>query len=116
MARKQRNSDHVVSDAAEDPRQEHIPGADQPAAEPKPALTTEQLQALFADYDAANAELEQVKQTIEAAAQRRSAAVRAIVEAVGNKGPWNIGGVRMSVTERGGKFHITRESDAKLTL
>jgi transposase len=82
----------------------------------KPRLTTEQMRELFDDWKAADGELDAVKAKIDAAAEKRSECVRAIVEALGNKGPWTVDGVRLSATERGGRFNMQRESDAKFTL
>lgn len=105
---------HVVQGIDEDPRQTTVPGADAPAQ--KTPLTSDELRALFDAWKAAGKELDAVKATVEAAAVKRSDAAKAIVDALGNKGPWNVDGDRLSVSVRGDRYNMQRESDAKLTL
>lgn len=111
------NSSHVVPGIDEDPRQTKVPGSDAAVEAPaKPALTSEELRALFDGWKAADKELETIKSTVDAAATKRSNTVKALVEALGNKGPWMVDGVRLSVSVRGDTYSMSKESDAKLTL
>lgn len=118
MAKSSKNS-HVVQGIEEDPLPKSATGADSSKASDAPervALTTEQLNELFSKVEEYDQAIGVLQTQLDATKTGRSDAVRAIVEAVGNKGPWNIKGKRISVTERGGRFNMQRESDAKLTL
>jgi len=113
MAKAKKNGSHLVNNIEPDaqaPREESSPES---AKEP---LTSEALRALFDSWRDADTELATIEKTIEAAKDKRSVAVKAIVDALGNKGPWTVDGVRLSVTERGGRYNMQRESSPKLTL
>jgi hypothetical protein len=118
MAKSSKNNgSHVTPGIAEDERPSKPlttdAAAEAPAREP---LTSEQLRGLFDAWKATQGDVDAAKQALEAALTKRSECVRVIVEAVGNKGPWTIDGARLSVTVRGDKYNMQRESDAKLTL
>ena len=106
---------HVVPGIEEDAPKKPSAETDTQASE-APKLTSEQLRGLFDSWKAADAELDTIKATVEAAATKRSNAVKTIVEALGNKGPWVVDGVRLSVSVRGDTYSMSKESDAKLTL
>lgn len=111
-------SSHEVSDVEADPRQTSMPGTEpaEAATPEKPAPTQGELEALFGAYEGAHGELVALDAQRDALIGKRSETVKALVETIGNKGPWTVRGVRMSVTERGGKYHMTREGDSKLTF
>jgi len=113
MAKAKKNGSHLVNDIAPD-APETLSDAD--VVEEKPPLTTEELNAMFDAVDSYDGKVAALNAELETLKAGRSDAVKAIVDAVGNKGPWDIGGKRISVTERGGRFNMQRESAARLTL
>jgi len=113
MAKRNRNESHVVDGVEPDLKPEPTSA---PEAAAKPALTSDELRAMFDAVEATRADVEAANAALEAAKDKRSEAVKAIVEAVGNKGPWTVNGVRLSVTVRGDRYNMQREGDAKLVL
>lgn len=120
MARGKRNE---VTQEESDPRQTTIEGSgledvtvdvtDEPAA---PAPTHDELRALFAAVRDHDGQVEAAEHELEIRKAYRSAAIKAIVEAVGNKGPWTVDGETISVSARGDSYTFRRQRVARLTL
>lgn len=95
------------------------------AAEPeKPKLTSAELRSLFDRYETEHAKVEQAEAVVETAAAARSEAVKAIVEAVGHKGPYKDSktgalftvSVRKNQTTGGTTYSFRKQSEVKTTL
>jgi len=74
------------------------------------------LRAMFAGIEIHDQTIAGIEETLATARALRSRAIQAIVVAIGNKGPWNIGGKLISVAVRGETYSFRTQSEAKLSL
>lgn len=78
--------------------------------EPKrPELTKEEIQKLFATYDAADAAFEMAKSKVDTLSIKRQAAVKDIYEKVG-AGPFTRKGRRVQILKRGDSYFFKGEN------
>ncbi len=109
-----------------DPRQTAIEGSglddltadvtEEPANGEQVGATNDDLRALFAAVREHDTRVAEAERELEVRKGHRSAAIKAIVEAVGNKGPWTVDGETISVSARGESYTFRRQRAARLTL
>ncbi len=107
----------VVSDVAPLPGQTAIPGTN-PAPVAPAAKTAEELRAMGDAFLKAHEKALAAKAAFEAARVVKSDTIKVIVEALGHKGPFNIGGKLFSASQSKstGMYSMGEESGAKATL